>query len=195
MGDKSLQKKNLIVETARDVFFKRGYRAVTMKDIVEACGISRGGLYLYFSNTKELFEAVLDQESKTLQSVLESSKAKNASPGEIMLMYLDEQKKEILKKKDNLAAATYEYMFENKLSDGDMPIKKTFDENVRALEKLIEDGVVQEWMVCDDPAMAARNIAYTLEGMKVSAQTIGISAKVLDSQIEYIMGTLGMVIK
>lgn len=195
MGDKSLQKKNLIVSAARDVFFKRGYRAVTMKDIVEACGISRGGLYLYFSSTKELFEAVLVQENKTLQDVLDSSKAKNASPGELMLMYLDEQKKEILKKKDNLAAATYEYMFENKLSDSDMPAKKAFDENVKALEKLIADGVAQEWMVCDDPAMAARNIAYTLEGMKVSAQTIGVSAKTLDGQIEYIMGTLGMVVK
>lgn len=194
MGDKSLQKKKLIVDAARDVFFRRGYRAVTMKDIVEACGISRGGLYLYFSSTKELFEAVLERENKTLQDALDSSKAKNASPGELMLLYLDEQKKEILKKKDNLAAATYEYMFENKLSDGDMSVKKAFDANVKALEKLIADGVAQEWMVCDDPVMAARNIVYTLEGMKVSAQTVGVSAKTVDGQIAYIMGTLGMVI-
>ncbi|MDE7207093.1 MAG: TetR/AcrR family transcriptional regulator, partial [Lachnospiraceae bacterium] len=47
MGDKSLQKKNMIVEAAREVFLKRGYRAVTMKEIVEQFGISRGGLYLY----------------------------------------------------------------------------------------------------------------------------------------------------
>lgn len=195
MGDKSLQKKNLIVETAREVFFKRGYRAVTMKDIVEACGISRGGLYLYFANTKELFEAVLEQENQILQSVLHSSAAKKANPGEILLMYLDEQKKEILKKKDNLTAATYEYMFENKLLNHETPAKKCFEENVKALEQLIADGVAQEWMVCENPAEAARNIVYTLEGLKVTAQTIGLSAKTLDSQIEYIMGTLGMVIK
>ena len=46
MGDKSLHKKNYIIEKAREVFQKKGYRAVTMKDIVDACGISRGGLYL-----------------------------------------------------------------------------------------------------------------------------------------------------
>ncbi len=195
MGDKSLQKKNLIVETAKEVFFKRGYRAVTMKEIVEACGISRGGLYLYFANTKELFEAVLEQENHTIQMVLESPVAKNANPGEILLLYLDEQKKEILKKKDNLAVAAYEYMFENKLSDSDMPIKKIFEENVTLLAKLIEDGVAQEWMVCENPSAAARNIIYTLEGMKVTSQTIGVSTNILDSQIEYIMGTLGMVIK
>ncbi len=108
MGDKSLQKKNMIVEAAREVFFKRGYRAVTMKEIVEACGISRGGLYLYFANTKELFEAVLERENQTLSSILELSAAKKSNPGEILLMYLDEQKKTILKKKGNLAVATYE---------------------------------------------------------------------------------------
>lgn len=90
MGDKSLRKKNQILEAAREVFFKRGYRAVTMKDIVEACGISRGGLYLYFANTKELFEEVLDREYRTLQSVLDAPASKNANPGEILLMYLDE---------------------------------------------------------------------------------------------------------
>ncbi|MDE6983254.1 MAG: TetR/AcrR family transcriptional regulator [Lachnospiraceae bacterium] len=55
MGDKSLQKRKYILERARSVFYKNGYRAVTMKDIVDACGISRGVLYLNFSSTKELF--------------------------------------------------------------------------------------------------------------------------------------------
>lgn len=195
MGDKSLQKRNLIVEAAREVFFKRGYRAVTMKDIVEACGISRGGLYLYFSNTKELFEAVLEQENQTREKVLKAPAAKNANPGEILLMYLDEQKKEILNRKADLTVATYEYMFENKSSNYEMPEKKRLEENAKLLEKLIADGVAQEWMVCESPSEAARNIVYTLEGMKVTAQTIGMSAKTLDSQIAYIMGTLGMVIK
>lgn len=195
MGDKSLQKRNLIVESAREVFFRRGYKGVTMKDIVEACGISRGGLYLYFSNTKELFEAVLEQEEQTLSVVLESSAAKEASPGEILLMYLEEQKKEILKKKRNLTAATYEYLFENKLSNADTPIKKRFDENVKALEKLIVNGVAEEWMICENPTDAARNIVYAIEGMKVASQTMDVTAQTLDRQIAYIMGTLGMVIK
>jgi len=195
MGDKSLQKRNLIVEAARDVFFRCGYKGVTMKDIVEACGISRGGLYLYFSNTKELFEAVLEQENKTLSSMLESPAARESTPGELLLMYLEEQKKELLEKKGNLTAATYEYLFEHKLVSADAPIKKRFDENVRALEKLITDGVGEEWMVCENPAAAARNIAYAIEGMKVTAQTMEVTAKTLDNQIAYIMGTLGMVIK
>ncbi|WP_442950377.1 helix-turn-helix domain-containing protein [Paenibacillus sp. DMB20] len=30
-----------------------------MKDIVEECGISRGGLYKYFGSTREIFEELL----------------------------------------------------------------------------------------------------------------------------------------
>jgi len=59
MGEKSLQKKQFILETARNVFMDKGYKEVTMKDIVDACGISRGGLYLYFDSTKEIFLEVL----------------------------------------------------------------------------------------------------------------------------------------
>ena len=55
MGEKSLQKKKYILETARKVFMEKGYKNVTMKDIVEACDISRGGLYLYFGSTAEIF--------------------------------------------------------------------------------------------------------------------------------------------
>ena len=55
MGEKSEQKKAYILEVARKVFMEKGYKSVTMKDIVDACEISRGGLYLYFDSTADLF--------------------------------------------------------------------------------------------------------------------------------------------
>ena len=45
-----------IKETARKLFASRGFKEVTMKDICEACGLSRGGLYRYFGSTREIFE-------------------------------------------------------------------------------------------------------------------------------------------
>ena len=64
MGEKSVQKKRYIVEKAREVFVEKGFKKVTMKDIVEACDISRGGLYLYFENTSQIFMEVLRMESE-----------------------------------------------------------------------------------------------------------------------------------
>ena len=47
----------------------------------------------------------------------------------------------------------------------------------------------------EDAAEAARNILYTLEGLKVSARAVGMTAERVDREIAYIMGTLGMVVK
>ena len=195
MGDRTVQKRKYIVEKARSVFGKNGYRAVTMKDIVDVCEISRGGLYLYFASTRALFEAVLEEEHARRAAVLEAVMAKGTTPGEQLLLYLDEQKKTILKKKDNLTAATYEYLFENNFTGKNNPVKKQFDEEAAVLAHLIAEGVAQEWMDCEDAAEAARNILYTLEGLKVSARAVGMTAERVDREIAYIMGTLGMVVK
>ena len=131
MGEKSMLKKQYIVEKAKEVFSERGYKNVTMKDVVDACEISRGGLYLYFADTKELFEAVLEAEAEKMESVL-SQKNPDETPGDILLAFLTEQKKEILKKKDNLNAAAFEYLFENKGSKKENPLKKSFVEQTKA---------------------------------------------------------------
>ena len=111
MGEKSLQKKKYILETARKVFMEKGYKNVTMKDIVEACDISRGGLYLYFNSTAEIFREVLHMESEEADDVFSDSIREDATATEILALFLKEQKKELLSKKDNLAIATYEYYF------------------------------------------------------------------------------------
>jgi AcrR family transcriptional regulator len=54
LSDKAERKKKLIRDTAREVFIRKGFNDVTMKDIAQTAGISRGGLYLYYSSTEEL---------------------------------------------------------------------------------------------------------------------------------------------
>ena len=188
MGDKSTQKKQYIIEKAKEVFARSGYKDVTMKDIVDACGISRGGLYLYFGNTKDLFEAVLEQQTQNTKSCYEASLPEDATPGDQLLLYLDICKKEMLAK-DNLIAATYEYLSANAQ---DSVVSRQKEENARLLEQIITDGVKEEWMVCENPATAAATISYAMEGLKVAAGTTGISEKAADDTINYIMGSLGL---
>lgn len=191
MGNKSVQKKKYIIEKAREVFSKNGYRKVTMKDIVEACDISRGGLYLYFADTKSLFEAVLEEEEQDMD-ILDAIEKEELSPGEALLTYLDRKKRTILKKK-SLAAATLEYLFEQKASGAST--NAAFSDLVKRVEKLIIEGVAEEWMVCDNPAVAARNIIYVLDGLRVASQTVGITEAEIDQEIEYILNSLGLAVE
>lgn len=186
MGEKSLQKKQYILETAKKVFVEKGYKNVTMKDIVEACEISRGGLYLYFSSTEELLLAVLQQDAEEIDDVFTETIAGEDSAADILTLFLKEQKKELLRKKNNLTMAVYEYAFENK-EKKDQMLRKQFDAGVRVLEKLIESGIASGEFYCENPRGAANNIMYVLEGMKINSQTMGITEAMVDEQLFYIM--------
>lgn len=187
MSDKSAQKKKLIVETARQVFKEKGYKEVTMKDIVEACNISRGGLYLYFQNTKEIFEEVIKLEQEETDDVFESGISEEATPSDVLALFLKEQKRELLSKKLSLNKAVYEYFFVNQVPSKDNLLKKQFDAAVYVIEKLIEAGVENGEFYCEDARGAARNIMYVLEGLKIASETRGINEAMIDREIMYVM--------
>jgi TetR/AcrR family transcriptional regulator of autoinduction and epiphytic fitness len=60
------EKRQRIVSAALAVFFKYGYQRVSMNEIAEAAGISRPGLYLYFSSKEEVFRAAILQFADSL---------------------------------------------------------------------------------------------------------------------------------
>ena len=192
MGEKSIQKRKYILKTARGVFMEKGFKSVTMKDIVEACEISRGGLYLYFESTEQIFWEVLKLEGEEGDNVFSESISDDATAAEILLIFLKEQKKELLRKKNTLTKAVYEYFFDNHPPRKENLLKKEFDAAVLIIERLIENGVENGEFVCEDCVGAARNIMYVLEGLKISAQTIGITSDMVDKELLYILRSMGV---
>lgn len=187
MGEKSAQKKQYILDTARKVFVEKGYKSVTMKDIVEACEISRGGLYLYFDSTEQILLEILQMEAQETDDVFTVQISEEDTAADILTLFLKEQKKELLQKKNNLTAAVYEYFFAHRSTDKNNMLRKQFDAGVKVLEKLIEMGIASGEFYCENPKGAASNIMYVLEGMKINAQTFGITEKMVDEQLLYIM--------
>lgn len=187
MGEKSIQKKQFILKKAREVFCRKGFKEVTMKDIVEACEISRGGLYLYFNNVSEIFREVMFAESEDTDDVFSQAITEEATSADILALFLQEQKKELLRKGDNLCKAVYEYYFAHRMPRKENLYKKQFDGAVKIIEKLIENGAEEGEFICADPAGAARNIMYVLEGLRIISQTIGITEETVNRELLYIM--------
>ena len=182
MSDKAERKKKLIRETAREVFIRKGFKDVTMKDIAQTAGISRGGLYLYYSSTEELLLDVLRIESAESDDTFETAISRRAAAADILLLFLNEQKKELLNQQDALSVATYpgESGF----------LRKRFQSAVRIIEHLIRAGIQNDEFYSPDPHAAATNIMFVIEGLKISAQTIGITEKEVDQEIRYLMDGL-----
>ena len=191
MGDKSIQKKQYIIDVAAKVFSEMGYKNVTMKDVVDACDISRGGLYLYYESTSELFIDVMKSQAAAGEDFT-SLISDDATAADILLLFLQEEKKELFKKKGNLNRAYFEFYFDARPSKADNVYKKKFDNNVKMIGKLIEIGVESGEFVCDDPVTAAYNIVYLIEGLKATSATLGVSPDSFDRQILYILQSLGV---
>ena len=192
MGAKSEQKKAYILEVAKEVFIEKGFRTVTMKDIVEACEISRGGLYLYYNNTAEIFRDVLKMEAGQTDSALEEKLSEDASAAEILMVFFKAQKSEILAKKGSLIMAIYEYYYIHKGSSLENTFQSQFAVGVEIIKNLIEIGIENGEFVCAYPELEARNIMYALEGLKIMAQTTKLEAAEIDREMAYLLGRIAV---
>ena len=58
------------------------------------------------------------------------------------------------------------------------------------MESLIISGINSGEFFCEDPAGMSKNIMFELEGMKICAQTMFISEKMVNEEILFIMKNL-----
>jgi len=180
---KAAQKKAYILEKAKGVFMEKGFIAVTMKDIVDACNISRGGLYLYFSSTEEVFEALFLREAEFEQQRMEIAIWENLPAKEILLDYLEKRKGMILKRNPSLTQAGHEFLTRN--SDAQMIRKWQFDGITEMLRGLILYGIQTKEFKRVDAGIWARHIALLLYGLELTAQSLNLREGVIDEQISF----------
>ena len=71
-GDKT---KRDILEKAYRLFAEKGFKEVTMKDICELTGLSRGGLYRHYESTEQIFLEIVhtfsDQQKNEIFTKIE----------------------------------------------------------------------------------------------------------------------------
>lgn len=185
MGDKSLQKKQYIIDVSKNVFCERGFATVTMKDIVLACDISRGGVYLYFDSVKALFEEIINQEISNNSSDIDTKV--NLTNSDILKLYLKEQKKEILQTKGSLVTAIYEYCFANKKENTKSITDNQYIKTVLFLEGLFKAGNESGEFEVSEPRKVARNMAYAFEGLKILSRSGTVSEKMVDDEISFLL--------
>ena len=70
-------KNNMILESARHVFCRKVFLNVTMKDIISEYKIRRGGIYLYFSSTDEIFQEVVTNRNRAKFLIIRTAADKN----------------------------------------------------------------------------------------------------------------------
>jgi Transcriptional regulator len=136
------QKRQKILEAAKSVFVRKGYRAVTMKDVIDESGLSRGGVYLYFSSPEEIFLSLIDASDEDYSSLIEQLITNSKTAWEALLKLVRAVTENIACIEEGLSAAIYEYFLVVK-GEGNARdlLKRRFHKAIIALRTILEKGV------------------------------------------------------
>jgi AcrR family transcriptional regulator len=66
----SEQKREIIIKKALKLFAHKGYRSTTMQDVAEACGMSKGSLYIHFKSKDVLLFHILKTFYQTVDTII-----------------------------------------------------------------------------------------------------------------------------
>ncbi|MBE0687215.1 MAG: TetR/AcrR family transcriptional regulator [Anaerolineaceae bacterium] len=71
--------RNHILKTAAGLFAVQGYERISMREIAEACQISKAGLYYHYKDKEDLFLAVLYDHLSRYEKLLTEIRSKSES--------------------------------------------------------------------------------------------------------------------
>lgn len=109
MSSKKERTRELIIEASYSLFAKYGFNRITMKDVCEATGLSRGGLYSHFPGTKEIFEEILEKINQKDEMNFQKEIEEGKSATVILERALGLMEDEMQHPEDSLSLAMYEY--------------------------------------------------------------------------------------
>lgn len=134
-----IKRKQQILSAAKTVFCRKGFEPATMQDVVEASGMSRGGVYQYFSSTEEMMRALLEQSTREFIRHLDTSLKSQAKIWDILQDYLSDLEKEA---SDTFSLVINEYLVTGWRASGRTDyLKKRYESGMVLFLRLFNEGI------------------------------------------------------
>lgn len=186
MYAKSSEKRSQILEGARRVFLRQGFAATSMKDITEECGISRGGLYFYFSSVDEIFVEVIRTRNRTTEEMVDSLVAESEDFAQLLGEYLAFQRERLLQMDKSLLAPMLEFGLTHRGEQDVAFIRGQYLHTKGMICRIMEFGA-QRGQLRGSPAQMAEQLMLLIEGMSVKTMTAGLDEDSIDEQFALIL--------
>lgn len=191
MGKKGEATKQHIRSVAFELFTRYGYSKVTMNDICEKCGLSKGGLYRHYEDKCQLFTDILYCLQKEEADREEICIKQEAPAIEILDGYLDHIRQHFGKAAPNINRALYEFCLENRDGIGPELLSRQFQRGRARLLSLVEYGISKDEFHLKNPQGAVASILFLVEGLLMANEVMSIPAETLNaifSQMKEMMG-------
>ncbi len=186
MSDRGDKTRELICREACRLFAEKGYKEVTMTDICERTGLSRGGLYRHYESTEQIFRQIIRQMSSGQEDVISGKIARQLPAVQILNETLMQYREEMLDHEQSLSIAFCEFF--SRLSDRDGPsfLYEQYLGSKKTWEALISYGMATDEFKTVDPAAVYDMLVFAYQGVRLYSKLIRIDPETPDHIITLI---------
>jgi len=177
MGEKGNQTREIIKQKSYPLFAGRGFQSVTMKDICEACGLSRGGLYRHYESTRQIFEEILSDLAKLDADFLCQGMEQERPAREILKKELARMEAEMEDTTSSLSYAIYEYSI---LCDHHMMLELN-QKATKRWRSFLEYGIQRGEFHSVDVEQTTDMILYAYQGVRMWNRVIPLQKKTIEN--------------
>lgn len=182
-----LKVKELIIQVARDVFSRYGYKKTTMDDIAIGARKGKSSIYYYFKSKEEIYEAVVDAESNLLFDNILSQIEQALPAHEKFKLYIFTRLNKI-RELNNF----YEVIKNESLHQLDFIVElrnKYHKREISILQNILTEGVKSREFSIQDPELGAIALVTAIKGLETPLLIKG-EKRNLEKRIDYVLRIL-----
>lgn len=180
MSVKGDRTKEDIRDKAYWLFSQKGYKDVTMKDICEETGLSRGGLYRHYDSTEQIFLEIINGFSEK-QSLEISRKIREHVPAVVILEeLLSRYEREMADRENSLSLAICEFYSDPAVSKTENSVRKQYEVSKSGWLELIHYGMESGEFKSVEPEAVFHIMVFAYQGVRMYSRLME-----LDENIPY----------
>lgn len=164
MTDQTVDMRAEILNQARTLFARYGFRKCTTEDISSACGLTKAALYHYFESKNEIFSEVVNRESIILMHDLREAIGARSNP-------IDKLRAFFLTRFEKIKQLMNLYRISVAQAKELVPVaeearKRFFEQELRMLEEIFQDGIAGGTFRKIRSSLVARALIAAFKGIE-----------------------------
>ena len=158
--------REIIIEAARELFGKFGFKKTTMDDIARAAYKSKSSIYHYFKSKEEIFKDVVGQESREMRESLRKAVNRENTPQKKIQAYVITRLKTFTSLLNYYSALKDEYLEHYGFIE---KMRKNHDKQETVMIKeILQEGIDKGIFIVGKLEATANAIIIALKGLEFS---------------------------
>lgn len=158
------EKRERIIEIARNIFSKFGIKKSTMEEIARRIRIGKSTIYHYFKSKEEIFLEVVKRESDLMKKKIKEILEKSSTPQEKFKNYARARIQYLRELKNYYSTLTDEYL---EIFPFTKEVREDFTNfELATIEGIFREGIEEGVFQIKDPTLTAKMVIIVFKGFE-----------------------------